>query len=588
MYCKNCGAQLPENAAFCGKCGAKLEAAAEAEIKASAIPEEINENTVSEVLPSEEKPQEESGTPESGKASGPSEDQGGETVTQDPSEEDIFAEPKKKKRSCLPFVIAAVVVLAIIAGAVIAFFPYVANTAMRLASPEKHQAYIYKNAAKDLAEGYLCGAVDAMTRIDGKSADGKIEIDISSEAVELIESESELDLSALENVDIDFEYSVNGNDQAIDLSSELSDITLNAELRTNSKKNEATLYLPEFNKNALEIDGDELEVKFAPFFTVLPEKEYMVSALCDYTEFLLLNARDVKRGAKNTEINGHSVKATCFETEITNELAKDAAIAVLEKAKTDKELEKYITDRVIPYASYDEDIDYEDYIDDLIEDTEEWYEETEEEGSLFLYTYVNAKGEIIAVKLEDDTDLLFIGRYQKGKNVYYEIEIIADYEDEEDDHIVILAEGTLIKDKLSIEADYSYNDEEMLSITVTGFDLKALKEGCIKGDIEIGGEAFADAFDEKALKNITVKIEADNTKEETDTSVKILMKKGELASVRIESKLKDTKKIKLHEDAVSDAEEWSEDISTGQILKLLTLFGYNPYGEMDLSQTEEL
>lgn len=533
MYCKNCGAQNPENSSFCGACGAPITADNEDNFSENTVAVETAENN--------------------------------EAV----NEEQYFEEPPKKKRSAVPvIIIAALLAVALIAGCIIGFWPYISNAAMKLASPEKHQAFVYKNAAKDLGNMLFNNAME-----DGDKSQGTATVSLSDTAAELLEDYGvEADLTAINDFEIDYEYSVKDNNQAVTATAKHPEIELNAEVFTNEKKEEITVLLPEFNEEAVSLDADDLEIQLLPATAIMPEKKLAKRVLSEYAETLFLNAEDVNRGKGSYEINGKSTKALCFETEVSEELAAKAMLAVLEKAKEDKELEEYFDDVLLPYMDVND--DYDDGIDSLIEELEEG--DFDDDTAFILYTYINAKGDIIAIEIDinDGSENIRIvaGRYTKGKNVEYELSVTSVSDGEVVDTLAFVAEGTIVRNKLDLTTSLVVEDEEMLKIKLEDYDLKSYKKGCPKGKMTLSGGIFEEIADEPALRNLSIIYEFNTKKKSYDHSLVLAAKDGELLSVNYSGKIKNAKNIELHSDTTDDAEAWAEDFDESVIEDLADIF----------------
>lgn len=574
MTCKNCGAVNPESACFCGNCGTPLNKEIptnDLDATVAANPPAENE-VVTETVVTNETENKTATVSEAENTAAPAIEPEVAIPTENAAfnEEQYFEEPKKKKNKAakilLPIIIV-LVVFAILATAAICYWPYITNTAMRVFSPEKHQAWVYKNAAASLSEKYT----DPMK--DGESNKGNVTLNLSDEALELIEEfTDEVDFAQINDITVNYEYSIKNGNQALVAGIKHPDMALNAEVYTNAKDEEITVLLPEFNDEALLVEADDYDIPLTPVAQVMPSKELVEKTLSKYAYTLFANAEDVTRGKATYTVDGKDVESLCFETKVSSELAAKALLAVLEEAKDDKELREYCDEVLLPFLDYSSD-DFDEIIDDAIESLEDV--DTDDDVAFTLYTYINNKGEITAIEIftEGDEEIQIIcGSYTKGKNVSYEISVISDYRGEAVKEMSFVVTGTEVRNKLNATAVLTVEDEEMLEVEIIDFNTKTYKSGCPKGKLKISGSILAEITGESMLENLAIEIEFDVKSSSYSYAFKVLSNDTEYACINIKGKTKNAKNIKLHTDTNEDIEDWASDLDEDVLEDIVDIF----------------
>ncbi|MBR5516132.1 MAG: hypothetical protein IKU52_08010 [Clostridia bacterium] len=529
MKCENCGALLNENTDICSECGACI----------------CEKNETSAVVLKEDVP-----------------------LTSLPKEEDIFAVQPKKKKGGKSIVLAIILSVALIVGVVFVFRPYLVNTAMRLASPQKHQSYVYKNAAKKFSNDFVGTIFDIVQTPESKTNTGTAYLEISDEALALSKSLG-IDVfpTALQNIEADYSYSIKNNDQAIKIAPKLPNLEISGELRTDSENSQFSIYVPELNQKPLLMSGDILPVPLLPVTKTVPEKKFTKELLCEYTELLFSNFENITRKNGSYEINGNRVSALCFKTSITEMELKEAFIDLYERAQSDKKLENYYNKKIRPFTGTEE--SYREFTEKLMAQAQQM--EQSDSKVLVLTTFINIKGDIIAIDLSsvNDEELnIFAGLYRRGNS--FNCLITAKIKDSD---IAVNSKGKYSFGKIDLNTDIYSKGKEKICFEITDLKLSAAKRGNIKGKFRISGSLFAEKLNDVAYGNISVYLDLDCTQKAVSNKVYVMAGEAQIFSLCFDGEYVKAADIKLHNNCVSNKMSWLAGIDFISLLKLKNVLG---------------
>ena len=289
MFCKNCGANIPDTAKFCKECGTPVVAEPEVQAApvapeapvATPIPEEIPMAGETTVLSPEDYP---------APAAAP----------EMPAEEAAPAPKKKSKAKPIIITVAIIVaVLGILAGLLIGLrdtyrnwggpFPYIANTVDKMFLSEKEYS---EKVAKNAVEGGIESIKNTINEVTnpessekkqinlqnmGLTAKTKIEVDQSLLA--LVEQAAGVDLSFLKSVEIVADVDSASNAAKIALEAKLNDKSIANLSAIADFENTKTLYLtlPGLSESAAKIAIPEEE--FAELTQSTDEMKKMLEKL---------------------------------------------------------------------------------------------------------------------------------------------------------------------------------------------------------------------------------------------------------------------------------------------------------------------
>ena len=608
MFCKNCGHENPDNAAFCAACGTPMN---------TAKPEDTEDKTVQVNFNNVNPDESFSARPDINNT-----DNTGNNFTNDFKS---FDEPvKKKKKRLVPAIIAIVLVLALAVGAIVWFWPYVVNTAMNLAEPQAHQAYVYRRSAQKLSDSYK-NILKKANKYKNISYDGNLGVDLSDDAKELLTEFAGVnaDLDMLDDLSFDYNYTAKDDYIGLDLTANASDYSFDAELRVDNQTNELTVNLPGISENALYVDLEEqpgmaesMDYSAIIYALMLPDEELADHIVEEYIDIIFTNIEHVERERAAFEAGGVTKKATCFTSVIDYDVFVDATVAVLESVSEDKMIEDHILtvfEDAVDDGNYEliaqlvgaemdeetweyEELDADEYYDiflDNIDDAIDAIEDSDSDDTeIELKTYIDGKGDILAWDIFVDPDdsaktevNIFIGAARDGKDIGFELSVRVEDKYSYEDFFVI-GKGEIKGKKFNGEIDISAvlgddKETEIATIDCKDVDLLLLSDGIINGkftfESEFIAKELAKNFDfgdetDQILSLFTVTIDSKSTEDKDDVTLSLGLGDGNLVSLHLTAKYADPKSIELHSDYTDDAEDWSGNFDTSEVEKFIEEF----------------
>lgn len=358
MFCKNCGANIPDTAKFCKECGTPVVAEPEVQAApvapeapvATPIPEEIPMAGETTVLSPEDYP---------APAAAP----------EMPAEEAPAPKKKSKAKPIIITIAIIVAVLGILAGLLIGLrdtyrnwggpFPYIANTVDKMFLSEKEYS---EKVAKNAVEGGIESIKNTITEVTnpessekkqinlqnmGLTAKTKIEVDQSLLA--LVEQAAGVDLSFLKSVEIVADVDSASNAAKIALEAKLNDKSIANLSAIADFENTKTLYLtlPGLSESAAKIAIPEEE--FAELTQSTDELKKMLEKLdIEAASNVIIRVLEVameqidEYETKNEKltVEGVSVNATKVVIKIDEKMIKKVIVAVLEELEGNEDLKK--------------------------------------------------------------------------------------------------------------------------------------------------------------------------------------------------------------------------------------------------------
>lgn len=523
-----------------------------------------------------------------------------EAPTQEPAAEQVElpAEPPKKKKTGLVLgIVGGVVAVAAILVAV--FFGQIKGFAIKtFGDSGDYYRYVESNASAKLnasvAEAY--GAyIEAETQ--DAAAETKITFDVSKAAQDDLCEQlgGELDLSWLNDVAVTSNFNIKGEALSSDVKLKINDTDIVAlELLDDIKDKVIYFGLPSFDDRYLAITDEHVETADEESFIfmqimsddeirkALPSQEELNELLDKYTEIMLENVKDVEMSTETVEIDGVKQKLTVVKAEIELEDAKVIAKALLNEARGDEVIKKYINDiskllekkEIITNADevYD---DYREMIDEALDEIDS--DDFGEEETLSLYTYVDSSHNVVGRKMSVEGDLLSYVTVRDGKEVG--LEVLVDLE--EDDTLFVRAKGVRDGKLMNMDLSLGTNDTTVFVGTVKEIKLKELKEGYFNGKVhldvargyyelqEMTNAEIAEAEGDKVSIDMTFEAEKSQS-----TAKFVYNTKGKsYVEMKVSTKQTEPKKVTLpNEDktvAVEDAGEWVTSFDLTKIVDAL-------------------
>ena len=357
MFCKNCGATIPDAAKFCKECGTPVTA------------EPVVEEAAAPVEAPVETPVEEATAADAPAADAPAAE---EAPVEAPAEEAAPAPKKKSKAKPIIITVAIIVaVLGTLAGLLIGLrdtykewggpFPYIANTIDKMFLSEKeYSEKVAKNAVEGGIEN-LKNTINEVTKPEssekkqinlqnlGLTAKTKIEVDPT--LIDLIEQAAGVDLSFLKSVEIIADVDSASNAAKIALEAKLNDKNLAKLSAIADYENTKAIYftLPGLTESALKMPLPEAELEefkqSADEIKKTLEKvdiEAAANVLIRVIEVAMeqIDENDYETKDEKLTVEGVSVNATKVVIKIDEKIIKKAAIAVLEELGDNADLKK--------------------------------------------------------------------------------------------------------------------------------------------------------------------------------------------------------------------------------------------------------
>lgn len=619
MTCKNCGAQISDNAVFCGICGFDTRTvqppknADDPDVTVSLFstgnPSDIPENPVT-VSNKNVDPEATvsyfstgDGTSVSVNPNGGTAQGGAVQPDTTPAYNPYFdtnystpAEPPKKKRGKKALkIICIILAIVVVLGAVgYAFRDYLLNAYYSLRSPEIHQAYVYKKASEKLVDELTDPLFTMLGGYKDKTVSGEITVSADQQALELVG----LGQLPVNRATVDFSFTNKNDMLALDLGANASVINLGAEARVDINKEKLTVDLPGISKSPLGLTFEEIEemadmgdIKIAKVIEVLPEvipeQEFVVDLAGTYVETALTSADKVTRDDKTLKVNGMSDEYTCFTTKVSEETANKSYLAVLEAIKEDEDIKDYILEscksaekvtKLKNIFGSDEISDGNDVYDEFIKMVDEEIDmakgaETDDEVVAIVYTYINAKGEIMGIELEiPEEGMLRMAMLEDDTTVVLELSYCE--EDADDPMFAILGKGDHIGNLFSGTFAINANGDQLATVETKNLDTDLLCEGYFKGKISAqltkeGVELLDDEFRlenyEEIVSNLRFVIEGEALEENVDFKIALAMGGKEFVAIDVKGEIKEAEDVELHKSTTNDIDKWISDMDSSKL-----------------------
>ncbi len=433
MFCKNCGASMPDTAKFCKECGTPVAAESE-ETAAPAVEETPAEVPHFEPAPDLGPAAEPVAEPESAAEEAPAPES-----APAPEGEPAPEPAPKKKSKAKPIIITVAIIVAflgILAGLLIGLrdtyrdwggpFPYIANTVDKMFLSEKdYSKKVAENAVSDGMES-LKNKLNEVTKAEntekkqidlqnmGLTAKAKVEVDEALLA--LLEQASGVDLSFLKSVELvaDVDSASNAAKVALDAKLNGKSIAKLSAIADFENTKAVYLTLPGLSESAVKVALPEEEM--AELSAQAEELMKQIEAIdIDAAANLIVSVLDVameqlddyQTEDEKLTVEGVSVNATKVIIKIDGSLIKDVLVAVLEELENNGDLEKFVQS-ISGIADMDADELYSQMKEDISYTLEQLKELEEDEldldFDLDINLWVDGKGEIIGMGAELEMD----------------------------------------------------------------------------------------------------------------------------------------------------------------------------------------
>ncbi len=412
-------------------------------------------------------------------------------------------------------------------------------------------AELFKYAEMKSLDGVLASFTDAyddylgnITNSKAASGISSLDIDLSEEALGMIELLAEMDLSWLSNIGIDCEaYTdkdfISGKISLLLGESRIADIQMMIDKADSS----VCFAIPEALTKTLKIQGDASSISLA-LFENLPSGDSLANIVKKYVEIFVSGIEKVEKSDGTLTANGVSENCTVVKATLTEIDAANILKQMIETAKTDAELKTLITNigdtlAQMPNADIEggEEL-YNSFIEDLewkLEDIDEMDSERSDEIDAFIVTdYINSKNEIIGRALSNDQgEFISYGKAEKDGSFGFELKI--------EEEKVLRGEGKTGK---TINGTFIIGDGDNDCAEII---LKDIDEKLTKGTVDVKllesfdlvGEEMLSAF----LKVYSLRISFESSADKMNFKLSVMNGEDEFASISMKGEEKKVEKL---------------------------------------------
>lgn len=421
-----------------------------------------------------------------------------------------------------------------------------------------------------------------------KTRNNRIELNLSDEALKLLENAlpaelSGLDLNNYKNINITTETFPDSKNQQIDLLLALGEKELlNIRAIADMEANDIYLGLLNLTDSYLRID-DVLEkitenVNISAINSsvteILPTEEIVNKLLNKYCSMIIEAVGEMEKDSAEFSVGGYTQKLTVLTYAPTEAELLNISKTLLTELKADEDIKTILTniDRFlatnIKDSSYEEGELYGKFTEALTEALEDSEETTAGEDVAFTMTfYIDSKHDLAGISVEDNEEKqVSYMKLKDGENFVFEAKVPdeeleitgkgVNHNDVINAEYAIVKEGSKLAD-LYIEELKKYSHEGSIQI-VPSADLLS----------ELGGKVgtFASLLD-PALK-IDFKIGVTSTM----ITCSVLNKDTEFATVTVNGNVGEAQKIMIPSDKampVEEIKEWANTISLDKLMQIV-------------------
>lgn len=506
MWCANCGKELPDNAAFCGACGAQV---AGAEASTTFMDESANGAADG------------AGIPMTGGNGGKKKGSG-----------------KKKGLIAALAAVLVVVLVVVFAGESLANFFH-----KTFSSPESYFRYVVeKNAESGIDEiGDFYG--DFLDRVDDNEYGFNLKFkgELSDTVKTMLGSQVPM-LSEMKSVDMEATAGIEEDVYNFEFSAGLNDATAATVQGTvKLKEKKGYLRIPELSKSYIdfsdalvELEGETTNTNMASVKKVLPKTSMVTDLLDRYLNVVCEQVEDVEKSSEKLSVGEASGTYTALTTKLDGKFLYRVAEETLETLEDDEDVKEFLKALEKEYGEFKVS-DLWDNIDEARKELKENKDEIEEmDVKIPLTIYVNGGGDLVGAELEAEGMNLSYLALEDGANVGYAVDISYDGKSVAEVTVSGKKKGDRFNGTMSCKCDPSLfglsssgETEELFTATYTDWDMESAKDGQLNGTIELKSEYVA------ALKGYSIKLTCKSTDKTSDFTGKVMAGKDELGSISI-------------------------------------------------------
>lgn len=598
MFCKKCGNEINEGAAFCPKCGTALKAT-------DKKPFEQRNQVVPPIVPmvgfSMENTSQKTTDTDSNKIV--------ETVK-------AFAETIReffgkfggkssdeqnkgnKKRAFIAGAVTAVVLILFIAN-IARINNFVHRT---FSSPEKYYQFVEKKTVKELAdytgEWYDSYVLDSLNFFD-KSVEGELIVKLGDDGQEFLGllGLAGVDVSWLKSMSVGVNMDVKDDMSASEISFALNDSDILSYNMKNDMENEtAYIQIPELNKTYIGIDFSSIQNPFIPrssgmmwnflesnknLLQACPERAEMEKLIERYMMLALECVEDVSKSKEMLKVEGVEKNYTVLKVTIDSETMQDMAEVIFEKMRDDKDV-KDLMQRVLQAGgdAVDEEIDIDEIYEEFQEEIDEILDDLEYlsyyDDKIVMKVYVDAKGEIKGRSIDLGYITIKSLMPEKGNKFGYELSV--SYSGMS---MKLTGSGKTNGNKVNGDFQVKYNGAALIDITAKKIDTEALKAGRMNGRLEVKvASKISDVIGVvpglSIIEDIQINMDFASSKNKNDWKIGLVYNEQDIGSVAISAKTGRSSKISIPSGADTlmiededDIEEWISGIDLNTLVNAL-------------------
>ncbi len=399
------------------------------------------------------------------------------------------------------------------------------------------------------------------------SSNVSLKVELSDDALELLSSLADMDLSWLKKAGLDYEVSLDGDVMGMVMGLSLGGTKI-ADIDAVIDFGEAMIYMsvPQILTKYVAMDmGTEMGVDFSMLEEMmsistpaLPEADVLSDMLERYIGIIVDNIETVESDEDTISIGDIEKDCTVLEFAVTEADLQNIALAIMEEAADDKDLEEVIVGfvdwmdeysaMIDGYSYYDSDEIYSEFVEsleDAIDELED-VEADDEEVLLTLKDYVDEKNNVLGrAIIVDGEEIVFFGSVTDGSNCAFTL--VAGEE------VELLGEGTVKSNKFSGDAKLISYGDEYFAIEISDLDLGKLEDGYLSGtfNIKLGElleEMGAGGVGANLLANYDLRLSIDTSAKGGKIELGLVDGNDYFVKVALESKEGKTSSVKVPGD----------------------------------------
>ncbi len=585
MFCGKCGHEIKDGEKFCMVCGTKTEEIAQMGFqKAPSLTDEPSASAKPDVTSAETAPEAPAaisigGTPDAPVAK---------------KTNAGFALMRMGKKGLIA-AIAGVLVVAIAITAVAS--PMVRNAFVKtVLSPEKYLQHVVKHEMEDVSSDVAKYIALFSESYDMEQAvGGNIEVTLGDGFESFIQAATGEDISEYTNwlnqMAIGYDVVMEQDKSAVDLDLHVNGAdVISSQIVADMENNQLYLSVPELNAQPIGFSGADAGMQsygvsnnamdlITEVASVVPDEKVMKKMLNRYIACVIEQVDDVDEDSASFKIDGLTQKCTQLSVDLDEKLAVSIAKAVLKEAKDDKEIKAIIDDL--------EDIDelgingLSSQFDNAIDQALDGLPDAKPSGETIMTAniWVNNKGEIIGIGMEDEYNEAYLITAEKGKKYA----VCAEYIRNGSSVMSIEGSGTVKGGKRSGDFYAKYGDMKLVKLTLKDVNTKLMEDGVFNGTLTIApadginGMLSLAGQDEIAslISNLKLVVKGSSeSTEDTDNTLQLYQGDTLCASLRLTGKLKDDASVSVPDsyvDATNDEAitAWAKNIDRTTLVQKL-------------------